>query len=176
MKLQNLALTLTSIITISACSIANAQSEQDFNIYVYKDCQQIKKIQMSEYQINAYTELKKHEKLMASLELPMKDMERKLSIHEQELDALSGELVVESGDELTVNKALMKKHTAIAHKMEQVVAEHRMDIHDLELQAQEIRQAAHEFEQAIQPSLGEYKEKDIQVQIGSNNRSWDCRA
>lgn len=175
MKLQKLVLSLTSVVAITTCSIVNAQSVQDYNIYVYKDCKQVKKIPMSEYQINAYTRLKEHEKVMTKLELPLEEMEQKLKAHERELDALSDDLVMESEDKLVVNKALMEKHTAIAHKMEKIVAEHRADIHELESHAREIQQAAHDFEQAIEPSLGEYKARDIQVQIGNNNAHWDCR-
>lgn len=176
MNLKKLVLTLSSLTVAAACSIANAQQGKDYNIYVYKDCLQIKKIQMSEHQINAYTELKKHESVMDSLEVPMKKMEQQLKLHERELDALSGEMVLESDDKLVVNKALVHKHTAIAHKMEKVVAEHREDIHKLELQARKVKQAADEFERVIQPSLDEYRTKGIHIQIGSSNFKQDCQA
>lgn len=176
MKMKKMILTVSSITAIAACSIATAQQQTDFNIYVYEDCKQVKKIQMSEHQIKAYTDLKQHEKEMQSLELPLKKMEKQLAVHERELDALSGELLIESEDRLVVNKALMKQHTQIAHKMEQVVAEHRADIHELERQARRIEKIAHQFEKAIQPSLGQYKSKDVQIQIGNTNINWDCNA
>lgn len=175
MKIEKLVITLAAIATMAACSIANAQVDKDYNIYVYEDCEQVKKIQMSEHQIKAYTELKQHEKLMEGFELPLQQMEQQLAVHEQELEALSGEMIIETADRMVVNKALVAKHTEIAHKMEKVVAEHRADIHELEQHARKIEQAAHEFERVIQPSLGKYKNKNIHIQIG-NNSNWKCQA
>lgn len=176
MILKNLVLSLSTLAAVAACSIANAKQGADHNIYVYEDCKQIKKIAMSEQQINAYKTLQAYESVMSSLELPMQEMEQQLKVHERELDALSADLVVDSGDKLVVNKALMQKHTDIVHKMEKVVAEHSADIGDLEQQAKKIRQAAHEFERVIEPSLTEYRAKNIDIQIGNSHFKQDCKA
>lgn len=180
MNMKKLALTLAVISTISACTIANAtqspESSQALSFYVYEDCELVKKIQMSEHQIKAYTALKKHESSMKNLEIPVKEMERKLAVHERELDALSSEMVIETADKMIVNTALVDKHTAIADKMEKIVAEHMADINELEREARKIEQVAHEFEQALEPSLGKYKFRDVNIHVGKPMPKWECRA
>jgi len=178
MTLQKLTLALTTGAVLAACSIANAKPDvkDDYTIYVYEDCKQVKQIAMTAEQIQAYKALKQQEDSMRGLELPIKEMEKKLAVHEKELDQLSGEMVIEEDDRVIVNRALIRQHEDIAEKMERVVKLHETDIRKLELQAQEIEAVASQFEKLIKPSLSGYTDKSIHVSIGKHNKNWRCEA
>ncbi len=175
---QNLALVFTSaaIISASLMASAKAQQQEEYKIYIYKDCEAVQEIVMNAEQVEAYNAFKNHEKLMAKLELPLEEMEQQLELHEQELDSLSDNFVIETEDSLVVNKTLVEQHEAIAKKMEKVVASHRKDIEKLELHARAFEGLANDFEKSLEPSLGNYRKQDIQIQIGQHKQNRVCKA
>ena len=176
MKIQKLTVSLIAGVILSACTIANAASEnkQEHRIYVYEGCKKINEYNMNDKQIAAYKALKQHELAMSDLEKPLKNMEQELSLYEREMESLSGELVSETDGTLLVNKSLIAKHEAIARKMQQVVKVHESDIQKLESRAKKIEKAAHLFEKEIHQSIPRSTNKNIHISVGEHNKPWRC--
>jgi len=167
--------------TLLMTTLANSVSAQpknadSYKIHVYKDCNKIDEIPMNSAQIDAYLALNKQELPMKELEQPLKEMERKLDHYEKEMDALDGDLVDATDKSFTVNKAVMKKYEDTARKMELVVKSHQKDIQKLEQQARLVEAAAHEFREAIEPSLEDYSNQDVNISIGPKAKLWQCEA
>lgn len=177
MSKRTLIMTLiaTSVASM-ATTVVNAATDEDksYKIFVYQDCQKLDEIQMNQTQIAAYQKLNDFESTMRELEVPVEEMEEKLASYEQEFEQLSDKIVEESEDAITVNKAMIKQHEKIAKKMQAVVRAHQKDIGLLEKQASVIQAAAHQFEQAIKPSIEQYKHKNITINIGSEEPNWQC--
>ena len=172
------ALLATTLLVIIFAASVNAQTNNDNNykINVYKGCQKLDEIAMNSNQIEAYKALNSQELPMKALEQPLKEMEAKLALHEKELNALSGNLVEESDKNIKVNKAAIKKYEALAHKMELVVKAHQQDIQQLEKQAVLIKTAAKKFKNSVNPSLTKYKNQDVNISIGTQEKQSQCEA
>lgn len=165
----------TTLVMTTAATV-NAQTDRDENykIYVYKDCQKLEEIAMTSAQRKAYQALNAHEFSMEGLEEPLAEMEKELAVYEEEIDNLEDELVVESDNQVIINKAAVKKHQAIAEKMQLVVQSHQLDIQHIEKQAHKIKAAAKNFEALIKPSLLKYQDRNVDVSIGSEERNRQC--
>ena len=175
MSIKNTATIILASSILSACSVASATSSNksdDLKLYVYQDCKQVDVISMNEEQQNAYHALQSHENKIKEYEKPLKEMERKLKEKEQMLDKLSDDFVTEKGDQVIVNKKLIKQHEILAKEMEEIVAFHKKDIQKLELEASKIKEIADKFEQSIKPNIAQFDE-NVHVTIG-NQSNYRC--
>ena len=174
---RNLTMSLiaASVITMTTTAVnAATDANQEYKIFVYQDCQKLDEIPMNKAQVSAYQKLNSFEATMRELEVPVEAMEEELASYEQEFEQLSDKIVEESESTIKVNKAMIKQHEKIAQKMQAVVRAHQKDIGLLEKQASVIQAAAQQFEQAIKPSIEQYKHKNITINIGSEEPNWQC--
>ncbi len=172
-----MSLIAASVITMTATAVnAATEAKQEYKIFVYQDCQKVDEIPMNEAQITAYQKLNGLESTMRELEIPVDEMEEELASYEQEFEQLSDKIVEESEGAITVNKAMIKQHEKIAKKMQAVVSAHQKDLGLLEKQANVIQAAAHQFEQAIKPSIKQYQNQHITINIGTHEPDWQCHA
>lgn len=176
MKIQKLSLALITTVILAACSAAkaNPKATEEEKIYIYQGCEKIKTIQMDQSQKAAYLAFKQQERKIAELEIPLHDMDEELAKYEQELEALSEDLIVETEGKIIVDSAVIKKHEEIAQKMQKAVRLRQGDIEELELHAKEIEAAAFLFEKEIRKSLKGYDGKDIQISIGKKRNMGRC--
>lgn len=176
MKIQKLSSALIATFILAACSTAKANSSasEEEKIYIYQGCEEIKAIQMDKSQKAAYLAFKQQESKFAELEIPLQDMDEELAKYEQELEALSDDLVTETEGKIIVDRAVIKKHEEIAQKMQKAVRLRQSDIKELELHAKEIEAAAFLFEKEIRKSIKDYDGKDIQISIGKKRNIGRC--
>lgn len=153
MDMKKIATLIISASVLTACTIANASSDEtsiakneQLKIYVFDGCKAIDEFPMTQTQIEAYNAMKADESTLRELEKPLTEMNKALEKHEEALDNLSGDMVIEENDEIIVNKKLIEQHEQIAKEMEAVVLSHQQDIDAVEKHAKQFEKTALIFE------------------------------
>lgn len=177
MKIQALITVLSSAI-LTACVAANAapekQADSDYRIQVFKDCEKVKDMPMSESQISAYQALQNIEDTMTRLEKPVRDMDEELEVYQEQLEELADAVTFEDDNVLKIDKQKLREQKQLARKIEQIVRHHEADIRAIEKEARRIEAASMRFERAIKPSLEGLEHDQVQIINRKTAKPYRC--
>jgi len=174
----NAIITILSSAVLTACVAANAapdkQTESDYRIQVYKDCEKVKDLPMSPTQVSAYKAFQNIENKMTLLEKPVRDMDEELAEYHAQLEALSSDFKYEDENILKINKQKLREHKEIAREIKKIVRSHEADIRAIEQEARRIESVSKRFEQAIKPSLVGLEHDQVQIINSKTAKPFKC--
>lgn len=166
---------LSALILIAAPVLADVMANKEYELIALKDCKTVKVIDLTPEQIAAYRDLNTEDKKMHELERPIQAFDEQMDQYSQQMDDISDLVVQETETEMHVDKVLMAKQEAIAHKIESLMQKHKDEFKALEIQGARLSVVADRFERLIKPSIADLDFNHIEIkEKGQNINDRDC--
>lgn len=140
---------LTAVSCLSFIAISHASEAETYQIAAYKDCELMQVIPMNEAQNRAYLELNNTEQRLDYKKEPLQVFEAQMAILGEQMEEITSQAVVEDGDLVTINKALMKEQEVLSEQMQALVKEYQPELTRLEMMGEEISKAADQFQTSL---------------------------
>ncbi|XOV79511.1 MAG: hypothetical protein ACFHVJ_00805 [Aestuariibacter sp.] len=140
---------LTALSCLSFITISHASEAKTYQIAAYKNCELVLVIPMNEEQNRAYLELNNVEQRMDYEKEPLHMFEAQMAILGEQMEEITSGAVIENGDLVTINKALMKEQEVLAEQMQALVKEYQPEFTRLEKMGQDIGNAAAQFQTSL---------------------------
>ncbi|MEW9797413.1 hypothetical protein [Alteromonas sp. CYL-A6] len=173
---QKMVMGLAAIAVAAVLNIAAAKTQDngDYMIHAYKHCQPVASVAMNHDLILAYQDLSEAGESMAELEVPIDGIQAELARYSEDIERITREAVIEQGDRVIINNALLEEQQHLAQKIEALVAQHESDFAALEEQGERISDIAREFEQGVDALLDGVDYDNIRIQTPEHTSGWHC--
>ncbi len=154
-----------SLLVFASITMANNTSKNpsDYQIIALKDCKIVSQTSMTQQQLNAYIPLRDAEKLIETLEVPMREMEKQLEQYTSQIEEVTELAIQEDGDSIYIDKSYLSKQKELAGKIESIVSLHQQDIDSIGEQGKALGIKAKAFEQSIKSTLHDIDHDQVRI-------------
>ncbi|NMH58757.1 hypothetical protein [Alteromonas ponticola] len=174
MKLNKIAVVASVVAAFTThLSLAN---NGEYHLIAYDDCNVVADQTLTQSQIEAYLALKDSEDRMQTISAPIHLIQGDIDNFTAQIGELTDRAIQDSGNELYIDKALLREQEALTKELESLIESHEADFAALEKEGRLIEERAKAFEKQIQPFLKGVNHDFVRI-IGpdTGNEKYSCK-